>query len=104
MKVRTERRKTHYRDPKKPKTTVWDIFCSMLPRDHRKDEKWSDIIAYRELERPHGEAGTSTNPVEVSVGKDGHLSLVQSNDPEHHTVYLYPEQVKFLKLILRRKL
>ncbi len=43
--------------------------------------------------------GRSENNIEVSFGDDGHIHFC--GDPEDEQVYLYPEQVKLLRKLLR---
>ena len=43
--------------------------------------------------------GYNENDVEVYWGDDGSLHFV--SDPEHGQVYLYPEQVKLLKKLMK---
>jgi hypothetical protein len=61
------------------------------------DETGRFMITYRN----DGErGGYETNDVDVSFGKDGHIHFC-GEDPETHQVFLYPEQVKHLKKLLK---
>ena len=73
--------------------------------------KVSQIVEYEKLNRGTKKAvtisyceskdgiGYSENDVEVFFKEDGGLHFC--SDPEHGQVYLYPEQVKLLKKLLK---